>query len=304
MSESKIGRPRKNTEPISVAAVKTAIAAYAAKPSWYGMSMLQAARTSCGPVIAKSEGNQWKCQVCVDDCILARKHVPDHFWAKHRDVKAVLESARMWCQDGESATASAPSGVVSFVNHRKVNHHAIQRAAVANVKYIINSGLALGHLSQEAFMELLVGHGTPVEQIKASCGGRKWAEAQMRRLTFQLRRDLTAKLADAVGVCLSSDGWSTKQGEELHSVNAYFIDREGELVHVLLGLCHATSSSDAEGVKAQLLSTLGRYGVPLSKIVAFTSDGAPVMTAAAKLLSVPFIHCAAHVVHLVVQVRS
>lgn len=124
-------------------------------------------------------------------------------------------------------------------------------------------------------------------------------------------KKLKANLANVDGFSISLDGWRSGR-KNLQSLHLYCVDNEGRVQPPqLIGMLPIIGSHTADKVSETVLFGLGRLGLISDdgpgnrpRMVALTADGASNMGATSATLAVPFVHCCAHALNLVTQVRN
>lgn len=115
----------------------------------------------------------------------------------------------------------------------------------------------------------------------------------------KLSEELKSKLNAAIGIALTTDGWTSMNNQSFIAITAHYCNEESQLCSNLLGCFEYSERHTSANLADMLKSQCAKWGIS-DKIVAVVTDNAFNMVAAVKLCNWSHIPCYAHSLNLTV----
>lgn len=111
-----------------------------------------------------------------------------------------------------------------------------------------------------------------------------------------------AQLQNVSAVCLTSDGWTSRNNQSFIAITAHFLDpkKEIQLSSVLLGCTSFAQSHTADNLAAFMKDTIAEWGLS-DRVAAIVTDNAANMKLAAEKCNWRRLSCFAHTINLIVH---
>lgn len=109
------------------------------------------------------------------------------------------------------------------------------------------------------------------------------------------------KVQKATAVALTSDMWTSIHMDSYLAFTCHFVDEEDRLATVLLAVAKFGERHTASNIASVKGSIMEEWGIPKSKVMCLTTDGASNMTLCSTMMEIRHSHCIAHALNLVVK---
>ncbi|XP_053596732.1 zinc finger BED domain-containing protein 6-like [Microplitis demolitor] len=127
------------------------------------------------------------------------------------------------------------------------------------------------------------------------------SENLLPQLYLKLTHEIQSKIEKALAICLTTDGWTSRNNQSFIAVTAHYIDVESmHLCSNLLGCIEYDESHTAENLCNFLKEEMSKWNIE-NKVGAVVSDHAANIISAVQLGGWRFIGCFAHLLNLIVQ---
>lgn len=126
------------------------------------------------------------------------------------------------------------------------------------------------------------------------------SNALMTNVYIQIKEKVKIELSQAVYVCITTDGWTSKPNENYLAVTVHFFNNNAELKSFLLECIQFNDRHTADNLAQELRRIASDWEIT-NKVVAATSDNANNIKAAIKINNWKQIPCFAHTLNLIVQ---
>ena len=119
-------------------------------------------------------------------------------------------------------------------------------------------------------------------------------------LYHDIKGKVSGFLLNAVDVCCTCDGWTSRTAEHYLGLTAHFLSAEFKMESVTLGIVKLIQQ-DTNGHASAITNILSEYDGLHQKVRLLVTDGAAVMKSTAMALGFPWLHCFPHRLNLVVK---
>lgn len=167
----------------------------------------------------------------------------------------------------------------------------------ATAKLIACGMLPISLVSSDAFKEFMA---VLEPDYKVPCA--QTIKTRLQFLYAEVKKKIENLLSLISSVSLTIDEWSSRAQNSYLSVEAQFLDNEGDMRHVTLCNAEMEDNPTAQNIADLVAIIIGDWGLD-GKVQAVVHDSAAAMVAAGRFLSdiSDSLNCAAHLLQLVVK---
>jgi hypothetical protein len=122
------------------------------------------------------------------------------------------------------------------------------------------------------------------------------------KLQEKVKKEMMKRKKDILQFSCTFDSWTSLANQNYMAVTYHGINRSWQRVSFVLGVLPVKKKSETADYVVELLEeVLERWGLSGDDMIGTTTDGASVMKKAAREMDIPWFHCIAHSVNLMVE---